>query len=134
MAQYRFGRISEEFKKEVSGIIKDELKDPRVGFVSVVSAQVSGDLRHAKVFVSVLGDEVTVKESMEALKKASGFIRREIAQRMNLRYTPEIEFMYDDSIVHGAKIAKLLHEVMPAGNDSEDKDPAGHDPEGHDNE
>lgn len=122
MAQYRFGRLSEEFKKEISTIIKDEVKDPRVGFVSVVNAQVSADLRHAKVFISVLGDETAVKESVEALKKASGFIRREIAKKIDLRYTPEIEFIYDDSIVHGAKIARLLHEVMPEGNQPEDQD------------
>ena len=113
MAQYRFGRLAEEFKKEISAIIKDEVNDPRVGFVSVVSVQVSADLRHAKVFVSVLGDDETVKESMTALKKAAGFVRREIAHRIDLRHTPEIEFHYDDSIIHGAKISQILREVIP---------------------
>lgn len=113
MAQYRFGRLAEEFKKEISVILKDEVKDPRIGFVSVVSVQVSGDLRHAKVFVSVLGDESAVKDTMDSLKKATGFVRREVAQRIQLRYTPEIDFIYDDSIVHGARISKLLHECIP---------------------
>ncbi|ATW24206.1 30S ribosome-binding factor RbfA [Candidatus Formimonas warabiya] len=113
MVQYRSGRLSEEFKKEISDVIKNHVKDPRVGFVSVVFVDVSGDLRHAKVFVSVLGSEATVKDTMAALKSASGFIRREIAHRIQLRYTPEITFVYDDSIAHGAKISKILADVIP---------------------
>lgn len=118
MAQYRFGRLAEEFKKEISAIIKDDLNDPRVGFVSVVSVQVSADLRHAKVFVSILGDEDAVKDCMVALKKAAGFVRREIARRIDLRHTPEIEFHYDDSIIHGAKITQILREVIPPSPES----------------
>lgn len=113
MVQYRTGRLSEEFKKEISEIIQNDIKDPRVGFVSVVHVDVSGDLRHAKVYVSVLGDEKTTADSMTALKSASGFIRREIAQRIQLRYTPELTFLYDDSIAHGAKISKILADVLP---------------------
>ncbi|MGI6678865.1 MAG: 30S ribosome-binding factor RbfA [Dehalobacterium sp.] len=113
MAQYRTGRLSEEFKKEISDIIKNDLKDPRVGFVSVVFVEVSGDLRHAKVYVSVLGDEKEVQNSMAALKSATGFIRREMSQRIHLRYTPEITFFYDDSIAHGVKISKILADVLP---------------------
>ncbi|MDD2497082.1 MAG: 30S ribosome-binding factor RbfA [Desulfitobacteriaceae bacterium] len=119
MAKYRFGRLGEEFKKEISTIIKDEVKDPRVGFVSVVDVQVSSDLRHAKVFVSVLGNETEVKETMAALNKATGFIRREVAQRIQLRYTPEIVFVYDDSIIHGARISKLLNECLTEGEKDE---------------
>ncbi len=113
MAQYRTGRLSEEFKKEISDIIKNDLKDPRVGFVSVVFVEMSGDLRHAKVYVSVLGDEKEVQNSMAALKSATGFIRREMSQRIHLRYTPEITFFYDDSIAHGVKISKILADVLP---------------------
>lgn len=113
MVQYRSGRLSEEFKKEISDIIKNQVKDPRVGFVSVVFVDVSGDLRHAKVFVSVLGDEKTISDTMAALKSAAGFIRREIARRIQLRYTPELTFIYDDSIAHGAKISKILADVLP---------------------
>ncbi|MGI6065035.1 MAG: 30S ribosome-binding factor RbfA [Bacillota bacterium] len=119
MAKYRFGRLGEEFKKEISSIIKDEVKDPRVGFVSIVDVHVSGDLRHAKVFVSVLGNETEVKETMAALKKATGFIRREIAQRIQLRYTPEIVFVYDDSIIQGTRISKLLDECLTKGEKDE---------------
>jgi len=111
VSQYRFGRLAEEFKKEVSDIIKNEVKDPRIGFVSVVAVEVSGDLRHAKVYVSILGNEESVRGTMEALKRASGFIRKEIARRIQLRYTPEVVFLYDDSIAQGAKISKILHEI-----------------------
>jgi ribosome-binding factor A len=113
MVQYRLGRLAEEFKKEISDIIKNEVKDPRVGFVSVVSVEVSGDLRYAKVFISVLGDEKSITDTIKALKSATGFIRREIARRIQLRYTPEITFVYDDSIAHGAKISKILADVLP---------------------
>ncbi|MGI6684817.1 MAG: 30S ribosome-binding factor RbfA [Bacillota bacterium] len=113
MVQYRSGRLAEEFKREISDIIKNEVKDPRVGFVSVVNVDVSGDLRHAKVFVSVLGDEKATSDTIRALKSAAGFIRREIARRIQLRYTPEITFVYDDSIAHGAKISKILADVLP---------------------
>ncbi|HHT63360.1 MAG: 30S ribosome-binding factor RbfA [Bacillota bacterium] len=113
MVQYRSGRVAEEFKKEISDIIKNEVKDPRVGFVSVVFVEVSGDLRHAKVFVSVLGDEKSISDTIKALKSAAGFIRREVARRINLRYTPELTFVYDDSIAHGAKISKILADILP---------------------
>jgi len=121
MVQYRSGRLAEEFKKEISDIIKNEVKDPRVGFVSVVSVDVSVDLRYAKVYISVLGDEKSISDTIKALKSATGFIRREIARRIQLRYTPEITFIYDDSIAHGAKISKILADVLPEEEKEEEK-------------
>jgi len=137
MAKYRSGRLAEEFKREISAILKDDLKDPRIGFVSVVSAEVSADLHHAKVWVSVMGDEETVRECMAALKKAAGYVRREIARRIDLRHTPEIEFIYDDSIVHGAKITQMLREVLPPVTDEtagQTGDPGRQEPEGPEDE
>lgn len=113
MVNYRFKRLEEDFKREVSSIIKNEVKDPRVGFVSIVSIEISRDLRYAKIYISILGNEENVKETMTALKNASGFIRREIAHRVQLRHTPEITFIFDDSIAHGAKISKILNEIVP---------------------
>ncbi len=104
-------RVGEEMKKEVSRIIRDELKDPRIGFVSVTGVRVSNDLRHAKVFVSVYGDSEEENTSLDALKNAAGFIRREIGKRISLRHTPEIVFESDDSIAHSEKIKKLLSKV-----------------------
>lgn len=105
----RISRISEEVKREISSIILNDIKDPRLPkFVSVVTANVSKDLRHAKVYISVFGNEEEKASAMEALKSASGFIRREIGQRLSLRYTPELNFVLDDSIEHGINISKLI--------------------------
>jgi ribosome-binding factor A len=114
MVSHRFQRIAEEIKKEIAQIIKHELKDPRIGFASITEVEVTGDLHYAKVYVSIFGDEEAQRQSMEALNKASGFIRREIGKRVSLRYTPEIIFKFDRSIEQGAKIAKLLTEINEA--------------------
>jgi ribosome-binding factor A len=107
----RAQRVAEQMKKVVAGIIEKELKDPRIGFVTVTSVELSNDLRYAKIYVSIYGDEKQKKDSLEGLRKATGFVRKEIGKRIKLRYTPEIEFKFDSSIEHGAKIAKLLSEV-----------------------
>ncbi|NJD04622.1 MAG: 30S ribosome-binding factor RbfA [Ruminiclostridium sp.] len=106
-------RISEEMKKEVSNIIQNELKDPRLPqMVSVMSANVTKDLRYAKVYISVFGSEEEKKNALSALKSAAGYIRREISHRMQLRYTPEMQFDLDNSIEHGAYITKLINDTM----------------------
>ena len=102
-------KVAELIKQEVSDLIQHELKDPRIGFVTVTDAEISADLRHAKVFVSILeGDK---EETMEGLKAAEGFVRTEIGERVRLRYTPEILFKYDDSIEKGVRIFELLEEI-----------------------
>lgn len=111
MAKHRASRLGETLKEEISQMIREDLKDPRIGFVTVTSVEVADDLGHAKVFISVLGDEQTSKDSMEALKRASGYVRSEIGKRIRLRHVPEIVFKYDSSIQHGAHIAELLREV-----------------------
>ena len=109
----RIIRISEEMKKEVSGIIQNELKDPRLPkMISITSLNVTKDLRYAKVYVSVLGNEEEKKNAITALKSAGGFIRREVGQRMQLRYTPEMKFELDNSIEHGVHIIKLINETV----------------------
>lgn len=115
MAFYRAQRVSEQMKKEIAQILQDELKDPRIGFVTITSVEVTNDLRHAKVFVSVFGDEEDKKQTLEALSKASSFIRKEIGKRIKLRYTPEIIFRSDESIEHGAKIAEILNKINSEG-------------------
>lgn len=112
----RLNRISEEIKKEVSNIIQNELKDPRLpGFVSVLSVNTSRDLRYAKIYISVLGNEEDKKNAMEGLKNAAGFIRREIGQRIKLRYTPELVFELDNSIEQGIYINKLINNIKNEG-------------------
>lgn len=109
----RTNRISEEMKKEISNIIQNDLKDPRLPqMVSVMSANVTRDLRYAKVFISVYGSEEEKKNALSALKSAAGFIRREVGHKMQLRYTPEMQFELDNSIEHGAYITKLINDTM----------------------
>ncbi len=107
-AYNRIDRISEEVKKELSAIIR-ELKDPRIStVVSVVNVSVTKDLKFAKAYISVLGSEKAQKDVIDALKSASGFIRREIGHRINLRATPEFTFILDNSIEYGAHINQVL--------------------------
>lgn len=110
MAKHRQGRINDEFQKEVAMILR-EVKDPRVSgaFVSVTAAEVTPDLKYAKVYYSALmGDK---KEVKRGLASSAGFIRGQIAKRMNLRITPEITFVEDSSIEYGAKISKILEGI-----------------------
>ena len=113
MANYRGGRINEEVKREVSNIIQNEIKDPRLtAMVSVTDVKVTRDLRYAKVFVSIFGKNDEEKNNtFVALKNASGYIRREIGQRINLRYNPQIIFELDDSINYGMHIEELIQRV-----------------------
>ena len=111
--QARLGRIEEEYKKELIQIIGYELKNPSVtGLISVTKVKVTNDLKYAKVYVSILNSK-NVKETLAGLKKSSGFIRSELARRVNLRNTPELVFELDDSLEYGAKIDTILKEIMP---------------------
>lgn len=108
----RLGRIDEEFKKEMSNIISYDLKEPKVtGLVSVTRVKVTPDLRYAKVWVSILNAKDT-GETLDGLKKSAGFIRTELAKRINLRYTPELSFVIDDSLEYGAKIDNILKDII----------------------
>jgi len=116
----RTDRISEEIKKELGSIIQHELKDPRLpDFTSVVSVSVSKDLRHAKIRISVLGDETQKKNAIEGLTSASGFVRKELGRRIKIRYIPELHFELDNSIEHGVYISRLINEVVKNENPEE---------------
>lgn len=108
----RMGRIDEEYRKELSQIISYDLKNPNVtGMISVTKVKVTTDLKYAKIYVSILNSK-NIKETMDGLKKSSGFIRSELAKRINLRNTPELIFEIDDSIEYGAKIDSILKEIL----------------------
>lgn len=112
MASNRIGRINEEIQRELASQIRS-LKDPRVsgtGMVSVTRVDTTPDLRYAKVYISVL-DKTQEKDVLKGLKSASGFLRRELGTALRLRYTPELQFVADDSIAHGAHILELLRNV-----------------------
>lgn len=111
MAKHRANRLAETLKEEISQMIREDLKDPRLGFITVTDVEVADDLGHAKVFVSVLGDAQQSKDSLDALNRAAGFVRSEIGKRIRLRHVPEIVFKYDTSLEKGAHIAKLLRKV-----------------------
>ena len=108
----RLNRIDEELKKEISYVILNELKNPNVtGLISVTKVKITPDLKYAKVYVSILNAKNT-KDTMANLKKSAGFVRTEIAKRVNLRITPEIIFELDDSMEYGAKIDSILKDIM----------------------
>lgn len=114
-------RINEEVARELSGIIR-ELKDPRIGMMtSVMDAYVATDLKTCKVYISILGDEKTQRETMQGLESAKGYIRHELAVRMNMRNTPELTFIQDRSIERGVEMSKLIDEVMEKDEESHNK-------------
>jgi ribosome-binding factor A len=96
---------------ELSDLLRTRVKDPRVGFASITHVEVSGDLRHAKVFVSVMGNSEEQHATITALKHASGFLRHELAGRLTIRYMPELVFKLDTSIQEGARILELIRQV-----------------------
>jgi len=107
----RLDRVNQLLKEEISILLQRELKDPRLGFVSVTEVEAAQDLRTAKVFVSVLGDEAQWAGSMAALASARGFIRNWLRQHLDLRVTPELDFRPDRSMEHAARIQALLRQV-----------------------
>lgn len=108
---YRSGRLAEAIKKEISDMLHNELKDPRIGFVTITMVDVTPDLRYARVYASVMGSEEQQKATGEALGKATGYIRSELGKRIRLRYTPEISFKLDNSIERGARVIRIMEEI-----------------------
>ena len=106
-------RINGEVQKELSRIIQNEIKDPRIApMTSVVSVEVAPDLKTCKAYISVLGDEKAAADTLAGLKSAEGYVRRQIAHSVNLRNTPEIRFILDQSIEYGVNMSKLIDEVV----------------------
>ncbi len=112
-ASYRVNRVRQLLLREFSGII-GRLKDPRIGMVNLVDVEVSKDLRYAKLFVSVIGSEEEKKETLAALQKAEGFLRREAARLLTLRFAPEIKVLYDNTAEQAAHISTLLQDLSDA--------------------
>lgn len=108
----RLDRVNQLIKEEISTLLQRELKDPRLGFITVTEVETAKDLRVAKVFVSVLGDQRQWEGSMAALASARGFVRNWLRQHLDLRVTPEIDFRPDHSMEHAAKIQSLLKQVQ----------------------
>ncbi len=107
----RSERVGEQLKKELSEIISQKIKDPRVGFVTVTEVEVTGDLSLATVYVTVLGNDKERRETLAGLEKAKGFMKTEVGQRMKLRIVPELKFVYDESIDYGNKIERMIADL-----------------------
>jgi ribosome-binding factor A len=106
----RAERLAEEIREQVAQMIASQLKDPRLGFVTVTRVELAHDLGHARVYVGVLGSEAEREKSLQSLRQASGFVRRELGKRLRIRHTPEIEFRYDKGLDATDRVARLLEE------------------------
>ena len=120
MAKYRRGRINDAVAQELA-IALGDVREPKVinNFVSITRAEVAPDLKYASIYFSAMGDE---KEALEGLKKCTGMLRHHLAVTLNLRITPELHFIKDSSIEHGARIAKLLEDIKSDGKAEDNKD------------
>jgi len=107
----RLMRIEHEIVRELSEIVREELKDPRVGFVTLIGAEVSPDLRSARVYASPMGDERAARETMRGLRSAAGFLSTALGKRMQTRRTPQLTFVRDRSIEHGVRVSHIIDEV-----------------------
>jgi ribosome-binding factor A len=112
MGELRVRKIQEFIKQEVSKMLLNELKDPRIGFVTVTAVECTGDLREAKVYVSIMGSEEQIADTWKGLQSSLGFIRREIGHRIRLRFTPELTFELDKSLDYSAHIHELLMQIQ----------------------
>ena len=107
MADGRMRRVDEAVRAVLSGAITTDLKDPRIGFVTVTAVDTSADLRQAKVFVSVLGSQDDIAASLDGLRSAHGFLQRRVAQELTLKHTPTLEFVFDDTAIRADRINRL---------------------------
>ena len=119
MSHHRSERVADQIRAELARLLAEEVRDPRIGFVTVTAVELSPDMRHARVFVSALGDDL--EQTLRALRRATPFLKRGLARRSGLRFTPELKFLHDSSISTGFRVEKLLHDLLP-----EEEDPSGH--------
>ena len=118
----RSRRVGDQIQRELSGLIRDEIKDPRLGMVSISAVSVSRDLGHAKVHVSVLGDELQVTESVEVLNHAAGFLRHRLGKMLHIRTVPELRFYLDRSLEEGARIGALINRAIASDRGEDEQD------------
>jgi len=120
----RLLKVNEAVREALSSTIAEGLKDPRVGFVTVTSVETSADLRHAKVFVSVLGGQREREETLAGLRSSHGYLQERVAEAVRLKRTPQLEFVYDGSVDHGMRIHALLQRYETEVRTTEDEDDA----------
>ena len=118
----RTERVSSIIQQEISELLREQINDPRLtNFISITKVSTSPDLRHAKVFISTLGDEVNKNDILQGFIAASGFIRRQLANRLKLKHMPELSFHLDDSIERGADVLRLIEQVTSSDTENEDE-------------
>ena len=113
MSAGRMRRVDEAVREVLSDAISQGLKDPRIGFVTVTDVKTSTDLRHARVYVSVLGGEVEREEAFQGLTSAAGFLQSQVGSELRMKRTPTLEFVHDPSIEHGMRMERLISDVVP---------------------
>lgn len=116
----RTDRINEQLRQEISLLVRDQVRDPRVGLVTVTAVETSPELDHAKVYVSVMGDDAEKEEALQGLRSAAPFIRGQLGRRLHMRRIPEIHFQYDRVLAEASRIESLLREVLPPSRDDEE--------------
>lgn len=114
MSDSRRARIADQIQRELAEAIRLELRDPRVGLITLTGVELSGDQSHAKVFFTVLGAESAVREAAEGLQRAAGFLRSQLAHRLTTRKVPELHFEFDESVERGVRLSRLIDEAVAA--------------------
>jgi ribosome-binding factor A len=123
----RTDRINEQLRQEVSLLIRDEVRDPRIGMVTITAVKASPELDHARVYLTVLGDETEERETLEGLRKAAPFIRGQLGRRLHMRRIPELHFEIDRVMAEASRIESLLRQVQPAAPSDEPSQPTADD-------
>lgn len=119
MAKKRIARVNEQIRRELTTLLQLDVRDPRIGIVTVTAVEVSPDLYHAKVFYSVMGSDEDRENAAEGLRAAAGFLRTEIGRRMHIRRAPELHFTYDNTLQHAMHIERLLQEALATTGNAE---------------
>jgi ribosome-binding factor A len=121
----RAARIADQIQRDLSGLIREEIKDPRVGLVTITAVDVNRDLSHAKVYISSLADATSTEHSVEALQHAAGFLRGKLARILKGRSVPHLHFLYDGSVERGVRLSHLIDQAVAGGQPDPDRDGDG---------
>lgn len=108
----RLGRLADQIQRDLADLLRNELKDPRVGMITLTGVEVSNDYRHAKIFFTTLGGSEIVLQAQQGLQRASGFLRSQLARGLKLRIVPELHFVHDESVERGVRLSKLIDEAV----------------------
>jgi ribosome-binding factor A len=108
----RASRIADQIQRDLSGLIRQEVKDPRVGLVTITDVEVNRDLSHAKIYISALAEVAAIEQSVEALQHAAGFLRHELSRTLKIRSVPQLQFLYDESIERGVRLSHLIDQAV----------------------